>query len=387
MEVYKRNGSPSWYVDLVHPTTGERVRQSLRFNGSKVEAQKRANRLQVDLEKEAEQAKDGKRPITLGDALEQYVASLEAQKAPSAANQRLRMNRTLGYTKPHRLKGTRGPGPTEANLDPKVWLHDVTPAMMEALVLARRKEGKAAQTIKHELSMIRAASRYVAGIGYRGPEAMLRGEVKNPWRVPEVKLKTRYLTPEEYQKVYEALDPARHWNAKQDTQDLLVALAYTGARWSEVANLTWSQVDLDAGHIRIWGNKTDRERLVPIAEPLRAVLERRLEPIKREGATTPYVFPGRNGHARTAPADAIGEAMTTVGLNSPDNVRKFGKATVHSLRHTFASWLLQGGADLRKVQLGLGHSDIKTTTRYAHLENVALAAELGGVLNRVGVKS
>jgi site-specific recombinase XerC len=79
--------------------------------------------------------------------------------------------------------------------------------------------------------------------------------------------------------------------------------------------------------------------------------------------------------------------MTACGLNTPDMVLKHGKATVHSLRHTNASWLVQGGAELQEVMANHGHSSITMTQRYAHLGKGATVAKLGGILNQIGARA
>jgi integrase len=392
MEVYKRAGSRSWYVDLTDPVTKDRSRKSLRFTGSKVKAQALADELQVSLRAEAVAAKDGKRAIALGTAVEMYVTSLEATGKVSARNHRYRMGQLFGTTH------AKAPiSPLQAPmLDPAAPLHELRPDALEALSLARSRAGKKPQTIKHDIMLVKAATRYVGGLGFRTPEVLVRGDVKNAWRVPKVAMKTRYLSVDEYTRVYVYLHPGRPINgrplpnhlydARQESQDLLVALAYTGARWSEIAHLTWDRVDFKAKQITLWAGKVERERVVPIAQPLYEVLERRIRVVVQRPAWTikGLVFPGPQGRPRTKPTDAIGEAMNAVGLNDPATVARFGKATIHSLRHTFASWLVQNGADLGEVQDALGHSSITTTTRYAHLSKGATVAKLGGILSKIG---
>jgi integrase len=78
------------------------------------------------------------------------------------------------------------------------------------------------------------------------------------------------------------------------------------------------------------------------------------------------------------------DAMDKCGLNAPDLVRKYGRATVHSLRHTFASWLVQNGAELGEVSAALGHSSLTMTTRYAHLSKRDTVVKLGSILNGLG---
>jgi integrase len=269
--VYKRPGkSNSWYADLTHPLTGARVRQSLKFSGSKREAEKLAARLQAELD--TTPAAVGK-AISCREATDRYIAKLQSQGSPFARELLCTQRKLFAPADNERWR-----------LAPDLMLHQLTPSLMEELVVARAREGNKPQTIRHEIGLLRSASRYAAELGFKTPEAMTKGAIKNPWRMPKVTQKTRYLSPEEFQRVYDYLDPEaivsppqllnRLRSRRQDCRDLLVALAYTGGRWSEVASLKWPQVDLERGIITLWGNKTQQERAVPIAAPLRGVLER-----------------------------------------------------------------------------------------------------------------
>ena len=377
MEVFKRPGSPSWYADLTHPVTGNRLRVSLKFTGSKVAAQKKARELEAELEREAKEADaNGKKPITIKEALDRYIRSLTASGKTLAA-------REHAYRR-DRLLGLAATAAGKFRLDPDRPLHGLTTADLADLALARAEEGRKPQTIKHEIGLLRTAARDAAEGGYRVP-------VDIKWKVPKVGQKTRYLSPQEYETVVQYLDPDRPVGGRQlpshqaeargEVRDLVVALAYTGARWSEVAHLTWDRVDLRAGVIRLFAGKVQRERIVPIADPLGAVLRARFAG-RRVGVN--LVFPGPAGRPRSQPSGAIGEAMTAVGLNEPDTVAKYGRATIHSLRHTFASWLIQNGADLGEVADALGHASLNMTRRYAHLSKGATVAKLGGILNGIG---
>lgn len=390
MELFKRKDAKSWFVDLVHPKTGARIKKSLRFSGSKVEAQKRATQLLASLSNEMV---DGKEATTIGAAVSDYIDSLRALGKVSV--------REMEYTE-EKLFG-RTDRANRFSLDPDQALHELRPADLERLVQARLKEGLKPQTIVHEISLLRSATKYAGGLGKAIPEVMMNGTLKNPWRAPKVSQKTRYLSVEEFEKVYRYLDPDRQVQmvyktgsigkayglgkalrkARQDCQDLLVALAYTGGRWSEVAGLTWDQVHTEEGYIRIWGNKTQEERLVPLADRLKAVLTRRrvADPFATGKS---LIFPGVEGDRRARSSQAIGWAMTKCGLNTPDMVAKYGKATVHSLRHTFASWIIQNGGELNEAGLALGHRSLMSTKRYAHLRKGATIAKLGNILSNMG---
>lgn len=80
---------------------------------------------------------------------------------------------------------------------------------------------------------------------------------------------------------------------------------------------------------------------------------------------------------------AIARAFERSGVNAPHKVERDGKATVHSLRHTFASWCLQKGLSLPEVQELLGHSDMSMTRRYAHLATGVTVERAKGVLGGI----
>jgi integrase len=385
MKVYKRPESPTWQLAYRDPTSGDRKRVSLGYQGSKQNALARAEEFLARAREEVHSKRVHGETITVQAAVEKYIEHLASNGRVSAVERRLMAGKTFG-TSVHSAH--------KWHLDGTLNLHELTSAHMEQLVQARRKEGCAAQTIAHELSMIRSAARYLAELGYRMPDRLMNGTAKNPWRVPEVDKKTRYLSWDEFKLVYDYLDPdrplsngrrlggkQRQW--RQDCQDLLVALAMCGGRWSEVASLTWDRVDFDNHLIRLWGNKDKEERLVPLPSPFYAVLQRRRSTCH---PTSPLVFAKFDGSRRTAPSDGVRAAMRACGLDRADLVAAHGHATIHSLRHTFASWLIQNGADLSEVQEALGHSSLEMTRRYASLAKRKTVAKLGGILNAIGAQ-
>ena len=186
------------------------------------------------------------------------------------------------------------------------------------------------------------------------------------WRLPATPPKTRYLTLDEFNALANYLDPKKsrknHRDFRQDAQDLVIALGMTGGRWSEVVGLTWEQVDAPNFKVlRLWGNKVGKERLAPSSKALKAVLDRRWESPSK--GTALRVFPRASGGLRECSCKPIMRAMETLGFNTPENVQRHGRATVQSLRHTFASWLLHNGAGLAEVQDMLGHGNIQMTRR------------------------
>ena len=144
----------------------------------------------------------------------------------------------------------------------------------------------------------------------------------------------------------------------------MIELLYsTGLRVSELCGLKAADIQLEAGCLRCIG-KGSKERLVPVG---RAALELVMQYMKTSrpeilgGKTSPYLFPTRIGTAinRIAFWKILGAYGRKAGLRKA--------LTPHMLRHSFATHLLDRGADLRSVQMMLGHADIATTQIYTHV--------------------
>lgn len=146
---------------------------------------------------------------------------------------------------------------------------------------------------------------------------------------------------------------------------MLEVLYAAGLRVSELVTLKIQDVQLEAGFVRVMG-KGSKERIVPIGQYAREKVSFYLEHARgrllRE-RSSPYLFVARAGRPMTRQGfwKLLRQYARVAGL--------FKKVTPHSLRHSFASHLLEGGADLRAVQIMLGHADISTTQIYTHVAN------------------
>ena len=156
----------------------------------------------------------------------------------------------------------------------------------------------------------------------------------------------------------------------QRDRALLELLYACGLRVSEATGLRTSQVDLVAGLVTVIG-KGDKERVVPIGQAARAALAEYLAGERVQllgGRRSAFVFVGRDGGALTRQA-----AWKQVKRHATAAAIAAG-VSPHTLRHTFATHLLGGGADLRVVQALLGHADIGTTQIYTHVAPERLRA-------------
>ncbi len=148
-------------------------------------------------------------------------------------------------------------------------------------------------------------------------------------------------------------------------ETLLEILYGSGLRVSELVALPLIAVERDPQMLMVRG-KGDKERQIPLSDPARVAIAKWLHiraAALDDGETSRYLFPsrGRTGHlTRQRFAQLLKEAALVAGI---DPVR----VSPHVLRHAFASHLLEAGADLRSVQLMLGHADIATTQIYTHV--------------------
>jgi integrase/recombinase XerD len=174
-----------------------------------------------------------------------------------------------------------------------------------------------------------------------------------------------YLRVEEIDKLLEAPDLSTPLGLRD--RAMLEVLYSTGLRVSELLNLRIADIDMRIGCVRCIG-KGDKERLVPIGRKAIEAVEK-------------YLTDGRSKFARPSsppPHNQVlfltrsGRRMGRVGIwkilhDYGMRLGLRGRLTPHKLRHSFATHLLEGGADLRSVQLMLGHADISTTQIYTHV--------------------
>jgi len=144
---------------------------------------------------------------------------------------------------------------------------------------------------------------------------------------------------------------------------MLELLYACGLRVSELVSLELSRINLGQGVVRIMG-KGSKERLVPVGEEAVRWLQRYLREARPQlvaDGSSPVMFPGRGGQAMTRQAFwyRIKRHAAQAGIGA--------HLSPHTLRHAFATHLLNHGADLRVVQMLLGHSDLSTTQIYTHV--------------------
>ncbi len=229
----------------------------------------------------------------------------------------------------------------------------VTGATVTEFLVAERRGGAAARTIARRLSALKMFFRFLVLDGH------LRQDLTADLEAPHTgKYLPDCLAEEEVDRLL--AQPDTMTDAGVRDRALLELIYAAGLRVSEAATLRYGQCALDNGEIRVTG-KGSRERVVPVHDGavhwLRAHLARQGTP-----AADGYVFAGRSGGALTRQRvwQVIKACARRAGLDA-------ARVRVHTLRHSFATHLLQHGADLRRVQELLGHADIATTQIYTHV--------------------
>lgn len=171
----------------------------------------------------------------------------------------------------------------------------------------------------------------------------------------------KYLNKNELESLISAPDEARPIGLRD--RAMIEFLYATGLRVSELCKLRLSDLEANMGVVKVTG-KGNKQRLVPVGKSALAAVERYLEAARSvllKGRSSPYLFVTARGGCLTRQA-----FWKLLGLHG----RKAGifrDLTPHVIRHSFATHLLEGGADLRSVQTMLGHSDIATTEIYTHV--------------------
>ena len=160
------------------------------------------------------------------------------------------------------------------------------------------------------------------------------------------------LSPEEVLRVFAAIRAVKY--------KAIIATAYAaGLRISEVCALQVSDIDSQRMRIHVRSGKGKKDRYVMLGESLLALLRQYYQAVRPPGG---YLFPGQKPQqhiSTTAVSLVLRKVIRETGLSK--------KVTMHTLRHCFATHLLEAGTDIRILQVLLGHSSIRTTLRYTHI--------------------
>lgn len=218
----------------------------------------------------------------------------------------------------------------------------------DRLVKALREEGNSPATINRKLAALSRMLSFAADRGWVASKPRFE-------RLKESEGRIRFLSRDEYERI------VKHFVSVESVgihpmANLTVLLTETGLRLGEALALKWEDVDRASGMIRVWVNKSDKPRSVPMSVRVGAVLHHlSMQQLPKPGD---LVFPQLTHHSVRHRWESMRNAL---GLDD--------QVTPHCCRHTFASWMVQAGIPIFTVKELCGHRCIEVTMRYAHLKD------------------
>jgi integrase/recombinase XerD len=240
--------------------------------------------------------------------------------------------------------------------------NDLSVAQVE-LFLLHLLDNEHIQPPTHKMYV--AALRFLYGVTLRRPEVAARLVFpKVPYTLPDV------LSPQEVDRLLSAVTPLSH--------RMVVACLYaSGLRIEEACRLQPKDIDSARDVIHVRHGKRGRDRFVPLGKTLLAAL-RQYYREAQPGNT--FLFPAQNASGCISP-EAVRQALHIAALRA--GLQK--RVTPHLLRHSFATHQLEQGADLRALQVMLGHGSIRSTARYTRVSSAHIA-RTGSPLDRLRKK-
>ena len=326
---YKRNSSPFWWTSYEN-ADGKRVRQSLGTSN-----RKEADALEAKWKLEAYQA------VVFDEQPDRDFDDLMLDYLTANIGTKRSYERDVRIVKILR-KEFGGKAMSEIGAK-EVWDYQIK----------RKNDGVKPATVNRELAFLRSAINFA--------NTHWEWDLKNPVVGRMVSdpdgERDRWLKPVEAKRL---LKEAKKSKASH-LHDFIQLALNTGARSGELKHLEWSRVDLTANEIYLDAihTKTARPRVVPLNQDARKALIGRMKFRAEHCPATPYVFVNEKGQRIASIKKSFRTACNRAGIYD---------FRIHDLRHTFASWLVRKGVTLFEVSRLLGHTTVKMTERYAHLE-------------------
>lgn len=241
-------------------------------------------------------------------------------------------------------------------------LEKISPISISEYIKSLSSLRIATASIARKISSLKVFFRFLLG------ENLISQDPTENIQLPKVKRRLpNVLTVDEVLSILKSTKPEDKPIGYKDyrARAMFELLYATGVRISELLNLRLQEISLSQGFIRVFG-KRGKERLIPLGKPAQKAIKEYLTYARKslltKGRTSEYLFLNVRGKklSRMGFFKILREYLTRAKITK--------RITPHTFRHTFATHLLEGGADLRAVQEMLGHSDISTTQIYTRLD-------------------
>jgi len=234
---------------------------------------------------------------------------------------------------------------------------DISPLDLERVKKKMADAGKSARSIHYALATVRQVFNLARQLSiFNGDNPV--SKVKRPSIDNK---RVRFLSRDEAGRLMKEL-----LSRSKQLHDIALLSLYCGLRAGEIFNLTWDCLDFGRGQVLLKDTKGGRNRTAYATEEVKAMLK-----ALSKNPQSRFIFPNRKGQRMTEVSRVFDKAVDALELNSGVTDPR-QKVVFHTLRHTFASWLVEGGTDLYVVKQLMGHSTIAMTERYSHLSENAL---------------
>lgn len=240
-------------------------------------------------------------------------------------------------------------------------MRSIAPIHLEKIKKAMKEAGRAPRSIQYMLDTIRQVFNHaITNSLHPGPNPAAGRAVKRP---KEDNRRTRFLTSDEASILLAELS-----KRSADTYDMALFSLHTGARAGEIFSLTWGDIDIFSGTALLRDTKNNKNRHLYLTDQVKKMLL-----LRKPGtpSKSDLVFPAGKGNMLTQVSKTYYRVVEQLGLNEGVTDRR-DKVTFHTLRHTYASTLVQKGVDIYHVKELLGHASIALTERYSHLSENSL---------------
>ena len=322
MKIYQRGSV--WYI--YYSLHNRRVRYAV---GTKTEAEEELERIKYELKHEIHQPR---RKLIFDNLLKKYLTWAKKHKEVSSYNRDLTSSKPLGKCFNGKLISSITHEELEQymiqRLDGVLRVKDVS-----------RKSNLCSATVNREVVLMKHMFKKAVEWGY-----LRHNQLRYVKMLKEPAGRIRYVTADEWQRLISA--------STLEARDIFIFAANTGMRTSEIFNLKWVDIDWEQRQIIVSKTKNNMPRIVPMNQVVHKLLVKRHQKV-----TSSYVFPGKDGKPRTTVRTAFKAACKRAGIT---NLRP------HDLRHSFGTWLVNQGADIKTIQELMGHRNLKSTERYLH---------------------
>jgi integrase len=355
----KHGVRPDRYFSVRYKLDGKDKEEGLGWSSQGWTAQKAAEKLA----KLKEAQRTGEGAITLAEKRQQAAAARHAEAEARATEERENITLAQAWEKylpvaqankaAHTAYAEEAAyrlwlSPTLANKP----LRDIKPIHLERIKKTMTEAGRSAQTIRHVLAALRQVFNFAKRHGlYAGdnPVSLVKKPSADARRL-------RFLTHDEADRLLAALA-----ERESNVHDMALLALHCGLRAGEIFSLTWGDVDMERGVLILRDTKSGKTRAAYMTEAVAAMLGA----MERRGHND-LVFLSANGGRIVQITETFNRVVAALGFNNGVTDPR-QKVVFHTLRHTFASWLVEQGVDLYSVKELMGHGTLAMTERYSHL--------------------